>query len=247
MEDKNMRGAKVLLIEDEKGMAQNVTDRLGWLGCKIQVANTGDAGLAALRADRPDLIILDIQLRTEEEGFDVLRELRGDILNRTIPVIVYSITANQLENRLRGFGLGAMWCLAKGAGLTELEAVVRVALEFIEEQRRTPFEPGGMPLYFDNDSGTIWIDGQERPDIKLNSNLQRKLLALLFERRGSICSRDDIATYVYGEDVEDISDEQIDRLVSRLRAKLGDDPQKPRFIKTERDMGYKLLVGALEE
>jgi two-component system, OmpR family, phosphate regulon response regulator OmpR len=71
--------------------------------------------------------------------------------------------------------------------------------------------------------------------------LLAKLLALLVERAGMICSRDEIATAVYGQkEPEGMNNQAIDRLVSRLREQLNDDPTLPRFIESVRGRGYRL-------
>lgn len=236
-----MQNSNVLLIEDIKAQAQNILDRLGHLGCTMKVAFTAADGLAAVNNDRPDLIILDIRLSPndeEGEGFDVLRTLRDDPVTRTIPVIVYSIMAKDMENRLRSFGLGALWCLDKNQGIVELEAVVRRALEW------TSMQNGASPTYerglrYDPSSGTIWIDGKKF-HTKL-SRLQRRLLTVLHDRRGYIVSRQDIIRDVYEAEHQALNqvfdDDQIDALVARLRDKLGTSAE---YIETIWGEGFKL-------
>jgi DNA-binding response OmpR family regulator len=240
------QGWQILLIEDNKAHAQNIVDRLGSLGYQIETAYTGPDGLTFVKTDPPDLIILDIRLATEEEGFDVLRTLQGDQATRDIPVIVYSVTAKDMENRLRGLSLDAMWCLDKHEGIIQLEATVRRALRFVERQTQPPVARPSQPraarlrpLDFDPTSGKVWIDAQET-HINL-SPLLAKLLALLVERAGMICPRDEIAAVIYEKKQVDSQDNQaIDRLVSRLRVLLNDDPANPRFIESIRGFGYRL-------
>jgi two-component system phosphate regulon response regulator OmpR len=187
------------------------------------------------------LIVLDIMLETSEKGFDVLRRLQGDPATHDIPVIIYSVTAKEMENRLRGFALGALWCLDKSDGITELEAIVRRALEYRQSQRRDEPPAHLLPLDFDSKTGTVWIDGRAT-DIKLPP-LQADLLAYLVKRPGQICDRNEIASHVYEVKEKDaVSNASIDRLVSRLRALLGDDPHTPRLIESVRGKGYRLLV-----
>jgi OmpR family response regulator RpaB len=228
---------RILLIEDTKAHAQNITDRLSHLGYELTIVYTGPDGLAAARAVAPNLIILDIRLETDEEGFDVLRTLQADPSTCDIPVIIYSVTAKDMENRLRGLHLGALWCLDKNDGITELEATVRRALRLEAQRSQAPASPHRLPLDFDRRSGTIWIDGR-KAEIKLTL-LQARLLDCLAEHAGEICSRDDISQYVYKTEV---SNEVIDRLVSRLREKLADSSKQPRFIENVRGVGYKLIA-----
>lgn len=238
-----MQGRKILVIEDKAKEAEAIADWLEPLGCKVRAAYSGASGLAAARMEHPDVIVLDIIMAEEDEGFQVLKALQGDPVTRSIPVVVFSITGDQMENRIRGLRLGAYYYLLKTKSLAELEATIRRALEITLQHWTKIPDPHQVPLYFDYDSGNIWIDGQ-KTEIRL-SGLQRDLLALLFERRGLICSRDDIALRVYG--TRDIDNETIDRLVGRLREKLNDNPQHPRFIESVRGVGYKLLVCESQE
>jgi DNA-binding response OmpR family regulator len=227
---------KILLIEDNQGHAQNIKDRLGWLGCVIHISYNGESGLNSAKIDQPNLIILDIMLETPDKGFDVLRQLENDPITRDIPVIVYSITAKEMESRIRGLALGALWCLDKNQGITELEATVRRALK-LQPQQKYQAPQHLMPLDFDEKFGKVWIDGRET-NIELPA-LQAKLLTFLVRSGGQICSRDEISHNVY-ETI--VGNEVIDRLVSRLRGKLGDDSQNPRFIESIRGIGYRLVV-----
>jgi two-component system phosphate regulon response regulator PhoB len=235
-----MEKQDILLIEDTKAHAQNIKDRLEWLGYAIAISYTGESGLSAAKEQQPDLVILDIMLETDDKGFDVIRKLQADPKTQDIPIIVYSITAKEMENRLRGFALGALWYLDRNEGITELEAIVRRALALQQRQRRDQTPNHRIPLDFDNKTGTVWIDGRAT-DIKLPP-LQADLLALLVERSGQICERDEIASRVYKANQDSVSNASIDRLVSRLRAILGDNPGNPRLIESVRGKGYRLLV-----
>jgi DNA-binding response OmpR family regulator len=235
-----MNKQDILLIEDTKAHAQNIKDRLEWLGYAIEISYSGESGLKAARDQQPDLVILDIMLETDDKGFDVIRKLQADPKTQDIPIIVYSITAKEMENRLRGFALGALWYLDRNEGITELEAIVRRALAFQQRQRKVETPAHRIPLDFDSKTGTVWIDGRGT-DIKLPP-LQADLLALLVERCGQICERDEIANRVYQAKADGVSNASIDRLVSRLRAILSDDPRNPRLIESVRGKGYRLLV-----
>jgi DNA-binding response OmpR family regulator len=114
--------------------------------------------------------------------------------------------------------------------------VVRIALRS-NSQRTRRSRARLEPLDFDSKAGVVWIDGKSTA-IELTL-LQAKLLAFLVDHSGEICSRDEIASSVYGAFT---SNEAIDRLVSRLRDKLDDNPKKPRFIDSVRGVGYRLIT-----
>jgi DNA-binding response OmpR family regulator len=232
------QGRSILIIEDDEDYTQHIIDRLEWQGYRFIQAVTGQTGLVDAKKHRPDVIILDVRLASEHEGFQILRELQADPATRDIPVIVNSVKAEDVELRTNGINLGAWYCLNKHEGLAELEAIVRRAIQIRYGIASGMAELRLSPLDYDRETGTVWIN-RKATDVKL-SREQGKLLALLVERAGQICSRDLIAEAVYQS--EAISNQQIDRMVGRLREKLGDDAVESQFIESVRGVGYKLRI-----
>jgi DNA-binding response OmpR family regulator len=241
-----MKGKRILIVEDNRREAEAIDDWLTPLGCIVTQTHSGASGLAAVKKSPPDVIVLDIIMAEEDEGFEVLKGLRADPATRVIPVVVFSVTGDQVENRIKGLRLGAYYYLLKTKSLIELQALIERALAIAEHPPQPATRNGRRrPLDFDEQSGVVWIDGQAM-DIKLTP-LQSDMLAFMIERAGQICQRDEIAICVYhakATSTDAVSNASIDRLVSRLRAKLGDDPHKPRFIRSVRGRGYQLLVEA---
>lgn len=226
-------GQLIVMVEDDDDYVQSVVDRLEWQGFSFVIACTGDEGMRAVREHLPDLVILDLQLTKKLEGLSVLQALRADPATAAIPVIIHSVWANEKELRTRGIDQGAWYCLDKNDSLRELEACVHRALAISGSgaagARRL------VPVDYDDKTGTVWLHGAATP-IKL-SRQQALLLALLVRRAGRICSRDAIAREVYRTSA--ITNEPIDRLVSRLREKLG-DAEAAQAIEAVRGIGYKL-------
>jgi DNA-binding response OmpR family regulator len=233
----------ILVIEDDEDYTQHIIDRLEWQGYRFIQAATGAAGLEVARNHRPDLIILDVRLASEREGFQVLRDLQADLLTHDIPVIVNTIKGKDVDLRTNGINLGAWYCLNKHEGLAELEAIVRRAIRIRYPIGTPTAESRLCPVDYELKTGTIWIDGKPT-SIKLSRD-QGRLLALLVEHAGQICSRDLIAETVY--EVGDISNQQIDRLVARLREKLGDGVGEARYIESVRGVGYKLRIDDVDD
>jgi two-component system alkaline phosphatase synthesis response regulator PhoP len=233
-----MKGKHILIIEDNERQAEAISDWLEPLQYRVAWADSGSAGLKAANTNHPDVIILDIVMSSEDEGFQVLKGLRANQATRDIPVVVFSVTGDQVENRIQGLRLGAYYYLLKTKSLIELQAMIERALQ-IADQPTTPEPPKArrLPLDFCGKTGAVWIDGQKF-EVNLTP-LQSELLAFLVDRCGQICSRDAIAEYIY-KSKEDLSNAAIDRLVGRLRKKLGDDPNKPRYIESVRGIGYRL-------
>ena len=94
-------------------------------------------------------------------------------------------------------------------------------------------------VYLDSDSGDVWVDGVRIPVL---TDLEFRLLALLYERLDKLTDKYRIVTAVWGEDyLGDVDDARVEKLVSRLRSKIETDPADPRYLITQRGRGYKLL------
>jgi hypothetical protein len=99
--------------------------------------------------------------------------------------------------------------------------------------------PGGMQVFrVDPESGEVWVNGQKIPEL---TNLEYRLLLLLYGRMGKIVSKYDVVEAVWGEGyIDDVDDARIEKLVSRLRQKIEPDPENPKYLRTVRGRGYKL-------
>jgi len=98
-------------------------------------------------------------------------------------------------------------------------------------------EPQGVRV--DVDSGDVWVDGELAPDL---TDLEYRLLLLLYGRLGRICDRYEIVESVWGQDyIDEVDDARIGKLVNRLRQKIEPDPSEPRYLITIRGRGYRLV------
>ncbi len=99
-------------------------------------------------------------------------------------------------------------------------------------------------VYIDTDSGEVWVDGARIP---LLTDLEFRLLALLYERRGKLTDKYRIVTIVWGEKyLGEVDDARVEKLISRLRSKIEPEPAEPRYIITQRGRGYKLISAPRE-
>jgi DNA-binding response OmpR family regulator len=97
----------------------------------------------------------------------------------------------------------------------------------------------------DEDAGEVWVDGAK---VTILTDLEYRLMRLLFQRRDRLTTKDMIVEAVWGGDYLDrVDDARIEKLVSRLRAKVEPDPARPRYLLTQRGRGYKLASQASEE
>ena len=129
--------------------------------------------------------------------------------------------------------------LVVGAG-AERRVFARVFQEFVQRQgvaRR--LDSQGIRL--DADSGEVWVNGVQLPTL---TNLEYRLLLLLYGRLGKICTKYEVVEAVWGEEyIDEVDDARIEKLVSRLRQKIEPDVANPRYVLTIRGRGYKLVEG----
>ncbi len=243
-----MPRARLLHIEDDPAHVQLVQDYLRPNDWQIEVAYTAAEGLAKARALVPDVIILDLYLPEQSRdaepstkvGLDLLRRIKDDPLLKEIPLVIFSIAAQHVDLRIQARRVGADEFLGKSdvelrtTDLAELEAAIQNILG-----RPSSFVPPAQGVAYDPRTNTVYRDGQ--PLEKSLTDLEARLLQFLQARRGEVCSRDEIIAAVWGEESEGVTDEALDRLVSRLRKKIEPDRAHPRYLLTVRGHGFRLL------
>jgi two-component system, OmpR family, phosphate regulon response regulator OmpR len=220
-------GPRILLIEDDRRLAEMVSEYLGEAGFRVSVASDGGSGLSRLTAEPFDALVLDLML-PDMDGLEVCRRLRG---TSDIPVLMLTARGDAMD-RVVGLELGADDYLAKPFEPRELLARLRAIL-----RRRGPGGGSGVlrfgRLEIDRDARRVRVDGAERP----LTGHQFALLLTLAERAGRVLSRDTLMDLVKGEELEAF-DRSIDVHVSRIRAAIEDDPKRPRRLLTVRGAGY---------
>jgi DNA-binding response OmpR family regulator len=220
---------RILLIEDDTKLAELLRAYLEQAGLQVKVAGGGAAGLARLRADSFDAVVLDLML-PDQDGLEVCRTLRRE---SDVPVLMLTARGAD-EDRIVGLELGADDYLAKPFNPRELLARLRAIL-----RRRSPGAPArGAALRFgrleiDRDARVVRVSGEERP----LTAYQFDLLCALAERAGKVMSREALLERTRGDALEAF-DRSIDVHVSRIRAAIEDDPRRPRRILTIRGAGY---------
>jgi two-component system OmpR family response regulator/two-component system response regulator RstA len=218
----------ILLIEDDKRLADLVIAYLRKQGYEVSHHLRGDTAEEAILSLRPDLVILDVML-PGKEGFEVCRDIRSRYSGR-----ILIVTARDEDvDEILGLELGADDFLAKPVEPRRLLARIRALL------RRSQAEgDSAEAMAF----GTFSISQATREACLGNTVLELTtaefdLLWLLASHAGAILSRDDIMENLRGIGF-DGSDRSIDARISRLRKKLQDDPESPRRVKTVRGKGY---------
>ena len=222
---------RVLVIEDDASIALGLRINLEAEGYTVLGAEDGERGLAMARADRPDLVILDVML-PKLNGFQVLQAIRRDGL--MMPIIVLSARTAEMD-KVTGLELGAEDYVAKPFSLAELLARVRAAL------RRGP-RPAEQQRSV-HTFGDVRVEVAPRTVTRGGALVEMTatefdLLLCLIEARGVALGREAIFSRVWGPNHHG-TPRTIDNFIQQLRAKLEPDPQRPRHLVTVRGVGYR--------
>ncbi len=220
---------RILVVEDEPGIALGLEDDLKMEGYEVEVL--GDGAEAARRARQAafDLILLDVLL-PGKDGFEVCRELRRAGL-RT-PILMLTARTQEAEKVL-GFELGADDYVTKPFGTRELRARIKALL------RRASGEPAVETYRF----GEVEVDF-ERGELRRNGQaleltpIEFKLLALFVHARGRVMSRNRLLAGAWGPDTY-ASDRIVDNHIANLRRKIEPDPANPIYLRNLRGLGYR--------
>ena len=224
---------KLMIIDDDVNLNELLENYLVDFGFQVHSATKPQNGLRRLESDEYDLVVLDVMM-PEMDGFAVLKEIRQ---NSNIPVIMLT-ARGEVMDRVLGLELGADDYLPKPFEPRELVARIRSIL------KRSGSHEGKAGEQITTNSGLQLTPA--RKEAMLNNKLldlttmEYDMLELLVKKKGRILSRDFIMESLKGYEWE-VYDRSIDVAISRLRAKLGDNPASPRFVKTVRGAGYMFI------
>lgn len=228
---------KVLIVDDDQRLCRMLKEYLETNGLSVGILNSGDQIKAALEANSPDMIILDIML-PGKDGLEVLKELRG---SHATPVIMLTAKGEDTD-RIVGLELGADDYLAKPFNPRELLARIKAVLR--RSRDKTPpagaieaeamIRAGGLSLNCFAQSVDVGGVVHEL------SSTEFKLLEVLMRHPNKVLSRDQLMTLVRGRDFMAF-DRSIDVHISKLRAKLEPDTRSPKRIKTIWGTGYMFV------
>lgn len=221
---------RILVVEDEKKIADFVARGLESAGYAVTVAGTGTAALEAAHASEPDLIVLDLML-PDMDGLKVLEKLR--IRSITSPVLILSARGG-VDDRVRGLEIGADDYLTKPFAFVELLARVKVLL------RR------GQPTPERLEVGDLTLDCIRRKVTRAGVPIdlapkEFSILEYLMRNPGRALSRTAIVEHVWDMDYDGLTN-IVDVYIRHLRAKI-DDPFPTRMIQTVRGIGYSIDAG----
>jgi DNA-binding response OmpR family regulator len=220
----------ILVVEDDPSIRLGLQRNLSFEGFRVVTAATGKEGLEAAFREKPDLVLLDVML-PGPSGHEICRSIRKH--DATLPILMVS-ARSQESDRVAGLDLGADDYITKPFSVRELVARVRTALRrrraMAHEEK--PFAFGNCELDFG--ARVLRVDGKPREC----SGKEFDLLRYLVRNRGNVVSRDQILNRVWGYEYEGTA-RTIDNFVQKIRQKIEDDPDRPRWIRTVRGVGYR--------
>jgi len=225
--------AKVLIVEDDRVIAEGMARHLSSAGFDPVVVGKGEQGLARLRFERPDVVVLDLML-PERDGWSVIEEARSEGIGT--PIVVVSARGTE-HDRVHALEIGADDYLVKPFSMKELVARVRAASRRatrrddsmrgdpidIEELRIDPLE---VQAFVDGESAGL-------------TPTEFRLLYQLALERGRVVTRDELLQKIWGRR-ESHRDRTVDVFVRRLRDKIDRRATRHTFIQTRYGVGYRL-------
>ena len=226
-------GSRILIVEDEKHLAEALAHNLKFEGYTPVVAGDGETALEKLAGEEFDLVVLDVML-PGVSGFEVCDRIR-EAGNR-VPVL-FLTARNTDADRLAGLRHGGDDYMTKPFLLEELVLRIRGILRR-QEWYQTPVAERGIFKFGDNEVNfrTFKAKGP-RGEVQLTEK-ECMLIKLLVERQGQVVSRELILERVWGYKYGS-SSRTIDNFIVRLRRYFEDDPRNPKFIHSVRGVGYR--------
>jgi two-component system phosphate regulon response regulator PhoB len=221
----------VLIVDDERDLAQLIDFNLKAAGFSTHVAMTGEEALAAAREQRPDLVLLDLML-PDMPGTEVCRQLRAGANTRDLLIVMLTAKGEEAD-RVLGFEVGADDYVTKPFSVRELVLRLKAIL-----RRSSPPKDGVAPmtlgpLTLDVGAHRFYVEGKE----VLLTTLEFRLLEYLLARVGRVQTREQLLAEVWGMSSL-LETRTIDTHVMRLREKLG--PARA-SLETVRGVGYRIV------
>jgi len=224
---------KILVVDDEERMVRFIRLNLEHDGFQVVEANRGMEAIQTIRDQMPDLVLLDVMM-PDLDGFEVLRMIRE---MNPVPVIMLTAKSEE-DDKVHGLELGADDYITKPFSPRELVSRVKAVLRRAESISGVT---DGLTvidehLKIDFDRREVWLDGTL---VKLRPT-EYRLLYHLVQNAGWVITHDQILAKVWGYEYRD-EPHYVRLYINYLRQKLEEDPANPKYILTERGVGYRFV------
>ncbi|MCA9933106.1 MAG: response regulator transcription factor [Anaerolineales bacterium] len=227
---------KILVVDDDRVLADLVAFTLRHEGFQVRLAYNGETALTQWETERPDLVVLDLNL-PKVDGFTVCRRIRAEA---DTPIIMLTVRGEE-DDIVHGLEVGADDYITKPFSPRQLVARVQAVLRRAGKGVATAVSQTGL-LLLDQTRREVRV--QDSDPITLTP-LETRLLHYLMSNVGHVLSNDAIIAHVWGPEGGDR--DMVRQLVRRLRLKIEPDPANPTFIETVPGLGYGLRQVALPD
>lgn len=225
--------SRIYAAEDDDNIREILRCTLESYGYEVEVFESAAPMLERMRQQLPDLVLMDIMM-PEMDGMEALRRMKESAQTREVPVIFLTAKSSEVD-KVRGLDLGAEDYITKPFGLLELAA--RCGRRCGVSRRKTGSTGlTGGDLVIDLDNHEVTQSGRHL-DLTLK---EYELLRILLSNSSRVVPRDELLGEIWGFDFVGET-RTLDMHIKTLRAKLHDDVENPRYIKTIRSVGYKFI------
>ncbi len=224
---------RILVVDDEERMVRFIRLNLEHDGFQVIEAFNGKQAMNKIRESLPDLVLLDVMM-PDIEGFDVLEMIRE---NNDVPVIMLTAKSEE-DDRIKGLELGADDYITKPFSPRELTSRVKAVLRRTTNSKTSDSGIINIDdhLKIDFDRRKVWVDGEL---IKLRPT-EYRLLYHLVQNAGWVITHDQILAKVWGYEYQN-EPHYVRLYINYLRQKIEKDPANPKYILTERGVGYRFI------
>ena len=219
---------KVLIVEDEKAIADMLKAYLNKEGYEVFLANEGLTGIALYNINQPHLVVLDRML-PDLSGDQVCLEIRKI---SKVPIMMLTAKADE-ESRIEGFELGVDDYVTKPFSTREVVYRIKALLKRTYPQQVKVMDYDDGYLAIDLSGGNIYR-AQEHQSLTSN---EMAILKTFLDHKGQVLTRDQLAEYAFGIDYEAF-DRNIDTYIKNIRQKIEEQPKSPKYIITKYGLGY---------
>ena len=223
-------GSIIYSVEDDVDIARIINKTLTKQGYQVYSFQDGKSFIEAFNKQKPDLVLLDLML-PDMDGNDIIKYIRNDIENNEVEIIIIS-AKRMLMDKVEGLDLGADDYLEKPFDLLELMSRVNARLRRHQNKNILIYNN----LKVDLQKHLFFLDDKEITC----TNKEFDILTYLLQRKGQAVSRDDLLTFLWGDNNSDYESRTIDVHINSLRAKLNDNDGS--IIQTIYGIGYKIGI-----
>ena len=223
-------GSIIYSVEDDVDIARIINKTLTKQGYQVYSFQDGKCFIEAFNKQKPDLVLLDLML-PDMNGNDIIKFIRNDIENNEVEIIIIS-AKRMLMDKVEGLDLGADDYLEKPFDLLELMSRVNARLRRHQNKNILVYNN----LKVDLQKHLVYLDNKEITC----TNKEFDILTYLLQRKGQAVSRDDLLTFLWGDNNSDYESRTIDVHIKSLRSKLNDNDGS--LIQTIYGIGYKIGI-----